>query len=186
MPINSIFKQFEQHATTTLAWLHEHMQTLRTGRVTTATVSHVPVEHYGARTPLNGVATLSLLDARTILISPWDVAAVPAIEKALLQANVGATPVVDGKAVRLSFPMLNEEMRKVSVKKLHQQAEEARVKLRRSRDDLLAVLKKERQASTISEDEFYGGKEGLDQRIGQANEQILSLVAAKEEELRTL
>jgi ribosome recycling factor len=144
------------------------------------------VESYGARTPLNGVASITSSDARTLLISPWDANVIPGIQKALTEAQLGVMPTVDGKNIRLSFPMLNEEMRTKSVKMLHAKAEEARIRLRRSRDEALSQIQKEKKEGNLAEDEFYQGKEGLDKKIEAVNTDLAERVKGKETEIMTI
>ena len=186
MPLDAVYTQFDTAAEEALEWFRKEVAGLRSGRVSAQSIIDIPVEHYGARTPLQGVASVSTVDARTLVISPWDESAIVAIEKALTDAQVGAQPIVDGKVIRLSFPLMSEEVREATIKKLHQKAEEARVRLRKSRDEGLSQFKKEKQTGDITEDDFYDGKKELDERIGQANGEIESLVKKKEEEIRTV
>lgn len=186
MALQQAYDHFEALATEALAWFEGEISHLRTGRVTPEAVLHLSVEHYGARTPLQGVASVSSTDARTLVISPWDTSAIPAIEKAIVDAQLGAQPIVDGKLIRLSFPMLNEEMREVTVKKLHKIAEDARIRLRRSRDEAIQHMKADKEKGAITEDDFYAGRRELDERIKKANGTIEGLVEKKEEEIRSI
>jgi len=180
------YAAFEKAAEEARGWLQAEIAGLRTGRVTPDLVTQVPVEHYGARTPLQGLANVSSADARTLVIAPWDPSAVPAIEKALSAAQLGAQPAVDGEVVRLSFPSLTEEAREQTVKTLHGKAEEARVRLRQARDDALAGLQQEKKKGDITEDHFYQGKKRLDERIDAANAALAEIVAGKEREVVSL
>ena len=186
MSLDVAYKNFEEAREQAVGWFTNEIAGLRTGRVKTASLETLAVEHYGVRTPLQGLASLSLSDARTVVISPWDPTALLAIEKAITEANLGVQPVVDGKIIRLSFPSLNAEMREQTVRQLHKKAEEARVKLRQSRDESLSVLKRDKEKSGITEDDFYEGKKQLDQLIEQANAAIATLVTKKEEEIKTI
>lgn len=167
-------------------WFQNEVGGLRTGRVRANIVEGLQVEHYGVRTPLQGLASISLSDARTMVIAPWDPSALGSIEKAIIDAQIGVQPIVDGKVVRLSFPSLNEEMREQTIKQLHKKAEEARVKLRQARDESLSALKKDKEHSDITEDDFYEGKENLDKMINNANDAIAQVTKKKEEEIRTI
>ncbi|MEX1998023.1 MAG: ribosome recycling factor [Candidatus Andersenbacteria bacterium] len=186
MSQDAAYQQFTDAAQESLAWFQNEVALLRTGRVKTNLVESLAVEHYGARTPLQGLASITISDARTLVIAPWDPSALAAIQKAIIDAQVGVQPVVDGKIIRLSFPQQNEEMRGRTIKQLHKKAEEARVRLRQARDTALALLKKDKQGKDITEDDFYEGKKKLDEMIDQANRQIEALVTGKEEEIRTL
>jgi len=186
MSLDTALSKFDTNAQEALTWWHGEVKSLRTSRVTPGTVNDIPVEHYGTRMPLQGVATVSSLDARTLQITPWDAAAVASIEKALTDAQLGAQPTVDGKVIRLSFGQMSEEVREETVKKLHKKAEEARIRLRQARDESLSQLTHEKKEGDLPEDDFYGGKNELNDRIDAANKQIEALVKSKETEIRTI
>lgn len=186
MSLDTAFTKFDEAAEETAQWFQVEVVALRTGRVTPGTVNDIQVEHYGARTPLQGVGSITSLDARTLQITPWDASAIPAIQKALTDANLGGQPVVDGKIIRLSFPMMSEEVREETVKKLHKKAEEARIRLRQARDEALSIISQDKKNGEVTEDEFYKGREKLNHSIDQANDGIDSLVKKKEEEIRTV
>lgn len=186
MSLDSAYKNFEGFAQSATTWFQNEAGGLRTGRVKATIVEGLQVEHYGVRTPLQGLASISLSDARTVIIAPWDASVLASIEKAIIDAQLGVQPIVDGKVVRLSFPSLNEEMREQTIKQLHKKAEEARVKLRQARDESLSALKKEKEHSVITEDDFYEGKERLDKMIDEANDTIAHVAKKKEEEIRTI
>src|SRR5688572_13510979 len=109
MTLDDSYKHFKAAHTEAVGWLQKEISSLRTGRVKTNLIESLPVEHYGARTPLQGLASISSSDPRTLVISPWDPTALPAIEKAITAAQLGVQPIVDGKLIRLSFPSLTEE-----------------------------------------------------------------------------
>lgn len=186
MSLESAYKKFEVGKEEALEWLWKETAHLRTGRVKPDLVDAVPIEHYGARTPLKGLASVSNSDARTLVISPWDPSAVAAIKKALTEAQLGVQPAEDGRVVRLAFPSMTDEVREQTVKRLHKQAEEARVRLRRARDVALSMVRNEKQESVITEDDFYEGKEKLDTLIDEANEVISKLVSKKEDAIRAI
>jgi len=186
MTLSDAYTQFELEAQEAVDWLISELATVRSGRVVPGMVEHISVEHYGAKTPLNGLASVSNLDARTLQISPWDETATQAIEKALSLADLGVQPAVDGKVIRLAFPMLSEEMREETVKQLNKTAEEARIRMRRSRDGALSNLKKQKGDGDITEDEMHGGKKKLDELIDGFNKQIQEAVEKKEADIRAL
>lgn len=186
MSIEKAVEDFEAAQIEAEEWLQNEVGTLRTGRVKPDLVDGVVVELYGARTPLKGVASIAVSDARTMVISPWDPAALAPIKKAITEADLGVQPTEDGRVLRLSFPSLTEERREQTIKMLHKKAEEARVKLRRGRDEALSMLKTEKQDSDITEDDFYEGREKLDKLIDDANKTIDELISKKEEEIRTV
>jgi ribosome recycling factor len=186
MSLESALKKFDTAAAEVLEWWKKEVASMRTSRVTPGSVNDLPVEHYGTRMPLQGMATVSSIDARTLQISPWDTSAIASIEKALTDAQLGAQPIVDGKLIRLSFAQMSEEVREATVKKLHKKAEEARIRLRQARDESLSQLTREDKEGTITEDNFYDGKKDLNERIDKANHEIEKSVKAKEVEIRTI
>ena len=186
MPIINEREQFNIKAEEALNWLKGEMARVRTGRASGALVENVMVEHYGTRTPLNGLASIVNSDARTIVVQPWDAGAIPAIQKAIIEAQIGPQPTVDGRVVRLSFPMLTEEMRTQSVKLLHKKAEEARVRLRQAREEAVSALQREHKSGDITEDDYFGGRKQMDELIAQANEKVALLVKNKETEIMTI
>lgn len=184
MSLEDAYKKFDAAAKEGKEWFAQEIANLRTSRVTPNLVESIQVEHYGARTPLNGLASIANTDARTLVISPWDKGAIPAIEKAVTNAQLGVNPTVDGQVVRLAFPSLNEEMREETVKQLHKKAEEARIRLRQARDEALNMIKQDKTDGNLTEDDFYQGKEELDKRIDQTNNDIQALVDKKEADIR--
>lgn len=186
MTLNDAYKLFGGASKEALDRLRENVARLRTGRVTSAMIEGIPVEHYGAHTPLNGIGSISMADARTLVISPWDPSALAPIKKALTEADLGAQPVDDGKVVRLVFASLTEENRHRSLKVLNEHAEEARVRLRQARDEALRMIKESKQKGELTEDDFYGGKDKLDSLIDEANKEILEISRRKEAEIATV
>ena len=186
MPIAQAEKKFLESKEESLAWFEKEIAGLRSGRVQPALIDSLQVEHYGARSPLKGLASVSSLDARTILISPWDKSAVTAIQKAITEANIGVMPTVDGSNIRLAFPSLTEEIRNRTIKTLHAKAEEARIRMRQGRDEALKGLKHEKEKGVISEDDFYGGKKHLDELIGKAQDEMENRIKAKEGDILTI
>ncbi|HEY7598636.1 MAG TPA: ribosome recycling factor [Candidatus Limnocylindrales bacterium] len=133
--------------------LERELAAVRTGRASTALVERVPVEYYGTQTPLNQLASISVPEAHTIVIQPWDRSALGAIEKAILKSEVGLTPNVDGTVVRLNIPTLTEERRKDLVRLVHKRMEEARVEIRNHRRDAADELKRLEREGEFGADE---------------------------------
>jgi len=181
-----IERKFDASADEAREWFSNEIAGLRTGRVTVNLVEAIPVEHYGARTPLNGLAAITGIDARTLQIAPWDETAIPAIEKALTDAQLGVNPSVDGKMIRLSFAMLTEEMREQTVKQLHKKAEETRVRLRQARDEALGATKRAKQDGDLTEDDMYAAKKDLGAKIDELNTAIDATVKTKEDDIRQI
>lgn len=143
----------EERMSKALDALERDLAAVRTGRAATALVERVPVEYYGTSTPLNQLASISVPEAHTIVIQPWDRSALGAIEKAILKSEVGLTPNVDGTVVRLNIPPLTEERRKDLVRLVHKRMEEARVELRNHRRDAADEIKRAERESDIGADE---------------------------------
>lgn len=186
MPINKSIAQFELGREDAFEWMKGEVSTLRSGRVTPDIVDSVPVEVYGSRTPLNGLASVVNSDARTLTISPWDPGSIPAIEKAITDAGLGVQPSVDSDVIRLSFPSLTDEVRAQTLKRLHNIAEETRVRLRQSRDEALKTVKEGKEAGDITEDDFFDGRKQLDEAIEKTNTEIVGIVEKKEEEIQAV
>jgi len=133
--------------------LERDLAAIRTGRASTALVERIPVEYYGTQTPLNQLASISVPEAHSILIQPWDRSALGAIEKAILKSDVGLTPNVDGTVVRLNIPPLTEERRRDLVKLVHKRMEEARVEIRNHRREMADEVRRAERDGEIGTDE---------------------------------
>ncbi|HLC49379.1 MAG TPA: ribosome-recycling factor [Candidatus Andersenbacteria bacterium] len=186
MPIPQAEQIFKLAKDEALEWFDKEIAGLRSGRVKPGLVDSIQVELYGSRSPLKGLASVSNMDARTILVSPWDKNAIAAIQKAITEANIGVMPTVDGSNIRLAFPSLTEEVRNQTIKTLHAKAEEARIRMRQGRDEALRLLKQEKEKGTLSEDDFYGGKKHLDELIAKVQVDIEGRIKAKEQDIKTI
>lgn len=186
MPIPQAEQIFNASKDEALEWFEKEIAGLRSGRVKPALVETIQVELYGSRSPLKGLASVSNTDARTILVAPWDKNAISAIQKAIIEANIGVMPTVDGSNIRLTFPQLTEEVRNQTIKVLHAKAEESRIRMRQGRDEALRLLKQEKEKGTLSEDDFYGGKKHLDELIAKVQEGMEERIKAKEQDIKTI
>ena len=153
MTISEILNDSEQRMEKALDFLHEEFKHLRTGRASTAMLDGITVDYYGTPTPLNQVASLNVPEPTMIMVQPWEASLVSAIEKAILNADLGFNPSNDGKVVRVPIPALSEERRREISKKAHQMAEETRTAIRQVRRDANDRLKKLQKDHEISEDE---------------------------------
>ena len=156
---------------------------IRTGKASTALVEGLMVEYYGTNTRLRDIAGLSTPDARTVAIQPWDQSAVQAIEKAIINSNIGISPVSDGKIVRLPIPPLSEGRRAALAKQLKARPEEARVAGRNARRDANEAAKKAQKASEITEDELKNLLEKIQKMTDSYIANIDKLAEEKEKEL---
>jgi ribosome recycling factor len=159
------------------------LDTVRTGRASTALVEHLHVSHYGQSMPLNQLATLAAPEAQLITIQPWDKGAFDSIMKAIQTSDLGINPSTDGRLIRLPIPPLNEQRRKELVKQVHGKAEEARVAIRNIRRSAIDDLRKASRAGEITEDEERQGSEEVDKLTQQHTERVDQLTRSKEREL---
>ena len=156
---------------------------IRTGRAAPALVERLHVDYYGMPTPLVQLATISVPDARSLLIRPFDVSSIKAIEKAILASDLGLTPGNDGKAIRLNLPPLTEQRRRDLVKLVHNRLEEARVAVRNVRRDLMKDLRDFEKEKLITEDDLKQGEELLQKSTDKYVEQIDVVGDRKEKEI---
>jgi ribosome recycling factor len=159
---------------------------LRTGRANPAMVEGLMVEAYGTRMQLNGVASISTPDARTIQIEPWDTSVVKAVEKGIIESNLGFNPTVAGTVIRISMPPLTEENRRNLVRLLGEKAEEARKRIRSVRDEVRSDIADAEKAKEITEDDKYREQEQLDKVAAGYNERIKNISEEKEREIMTV
>jgi ribosome recycling factor len=150
---DDIRRDAESRMSRALEALERDLAAIRTGRAATALVERIQVEYYGTSTPLNQLASISVPEAHSIVIQPWDRSALGAIEKAIQKSDVGLTPNVDGTAVRLNIPPLTEERRRDLVKLVHRRMEQARVEIRNHRRDVAEEVKKGEKDGSVTSDE---------------------------------
>ncbi|MEE8298489.1 MAG: ribosome recycling factor [Thermodesulfobacteriota bacterium] len=147
-----ILQDTEDRMNKTLSAFITELAKIRTGRATSALVDHIIVDYYGAETPINQLATVSIPEPRTILIQPWDVSAIPEIEKAIMKSELGINPSNDGKVIRIGIPTLTEDRRKELVKYVSKVAEDFRVSIRQVRHDVNHFVKALEKEEGIPED----------------------------------
>lgn len=166
--------------------LHHELSSIRTGRAIPALLDGVMVEAYDSLTPIKGVGTITVPDARTLQIEPWDKNLLKNIEKAILASNLGLNPVVDSTSVRLTMPKLSEENRKDLVKVVGKKLEEARVAVRGVREKARGTAIAAEEAKKMTEDERFKFHEELDRLVQQQNEEIKQIGIKKEQEIMTV
>ena len=157
--------QYEEKMKKSLANLEEEYGAIRAGRANPRILDRIQVDYYGTPTSLQGVANISVPEARMIQIQPWDAGLIKDIEKAILASDLGLTPANDGKVIRLVFPELTEERRKELVKDVKKKGEETKVAIRNIRRDANDAVKKEAKANEISEDDRITQRMCLYERI---------------------
>jgi ribosome recycling factor len=161
----------------------DEFQTVRTGRATPAILNRLVVDYYGTQTPMNQLASFSVPEPRMLVIQPFDKGAMAAMEKAIMQSDLGLTPSNDGNVIRLSFPPLTEERRKELIKLVHQRAEDARVAVRNVRRHIKEELERLQKESEISEDDLNRSEKELQRLTDQHVAEIEEILAHKEKEL---
>lgn len=166
--------------------LKQELGGLRTGRASASLVEPIQVEAYGTHMPLNQVATISVPEPRLLTVQVWDKSMVSAVEKAIINSNLGLTPNTEGQVMRLRIPELNEERRRDLVKVAHKYAEAARVAVRHVRRDGLDTLKKMEKDGSIGEDDHDRMAEDVQKATDQAIADIDQALAAKEKEIMTV
>ena len=156
---------------------------LRTGRAHASLLDHITVSYYGSDVPLNQVASITVGDARTLVVTPWEKNLVPAIEKAILASDLGLNPATAGTVIRIPLPPLTEERRRDLIKLVRQEGENARVAVRNIRREANADLKELLKEKEITEDEERRAQEAIQKLTDKAIGDVDKVLAAKEAEL---
>jgi len=178
-----VMKEVETKMTSALDALGRELATVRTGRASAGLLDGIRVDYYGTSTPVNQMASISVPDARTIVIQPWEAGQLKAIEKAIIASDLGLTPINDGKIVRLAMPSPTEERRKQLAKTVHKIAEESRVvvrNLRREANDRLKALAKDKK---VSEDEERRSHDQIQKTTDRFIAKVDELLKKKEQEI---
>lgn len=176
-------KNAESKMNKAVASLESDLASIRAGRANPAILDKITVEYYGAQTPLAQVGTISVPEARTIIVQPWDVSVLKEIEKAILASDIGINPNNDGKVIRLNFPPLTEERRKELSKGISKRGEEAKVAIRNIRRDSLEQFKKQKKANEITEDDLKDLEDQIQKLTDRFVKNIDTIVTAKEKEI---
>jgi ribosome recycling factor len=158
---DDIFEDAERRMQKAVGSLKQDLATIRTGRASSALVERISVDYYGAPTPINQLATISVPEARLLVIQPWDRKLLTDIEKAIQRSDLGINPNNDGQVIRLAVPALNEERRREMVKVVHKKLDEHKVAIRNIRRDIQDKLRDREKKKEISEDELKRSTERL-------------------------
>jgi ribosome recycling factor len=169
-----------------IEYFKEELNQVRTGRASTSLVDSLLVDYYGSKSPIKQVASITTPDPRTIMISPWDKDSLVNIEKAIKESQLNLNPMNDGQVIRINIPPLNEERRKELVKLLNQKTEEARVAVRKNREDVWDEIQEMEKEGTIGEDDKFSGKERLQKVVDEYNAKIEEIREKKEKEIMTV
>jgi ribosome recycling factor len=179
----NIFAQLQKEMDHSVGALRKELAKLRTGRASTALLEHIVVEYYGANTPLNQLATLSVPEPRLLVVQPFDRSVMGDIEKAILKSDLGLVPNNDGKIIRVPIPQLTEERRKELVKHVKRIAEEFRVSVRNHRRVAIEQLKEEERKKEATADDFKHGQDRVQKVTDDFIARIEKIVKSKEEEI---
>ena len=180
------FTEYGRRMDKALDHLAEEFGAVRAGRANAKVLDRITVEYYGSETPLNGVATISTPDARTLVIQPWDTTLLKEIQKAIQASDLGINPQNDGKVIRLVFPQLTEERRKELTKQVKKYAEDAKVAMRNIRRDGMDYIKKLKKNSEITEDDQKKAEKDLQDLLDKYIKRVDEALAAKEKELMAI
>ena len=180
------FKEYGRRMDKTLEHLEEDFGAVRAGRANAKVLDRITVEYYGSETPLNGVATISTPDARTLVITPWDTKLLKDICKSIQTSDLGINPQNDGRVIRLVFPQLTEERRKDLIKQVKKYAEESKVAMRNIRRDGMDYVKKLKKNSEITEDDQKKAEKDLQELTDKYIKKVDEVCGVKEKELMEL
>ncbi|WP_394977276.1 ribosome recycling factor [uncultured Helicobacter sp.] len=181
--ITKILQHTQENMEKSLQVLKKDFSLLRSGRVSSAMIDSIKADYYGAPTPISQMASIMVQDASTILVTPWDKTLLKDIERALQEANVGATPNNDGEAIRLHFPPMTKEQRLEIAKEAKAMAEKSRVAIRNIRQDANNHLKKLEKAKTITEDESKKSQDNVQKLTDEFVKKIDEVLKNKEDEI---
>ncbi len=182
----SIKKDAETRMAKSVEALRHDLTRLRTGRASTAIVEHIKVNYYGSDVPLSQVAQVSVSDARSITITPWEKNLVAAVEKAILGSDLGLTPNTAGTTIRINLPPLTEERRRELSKHVHHEGENAKVAIRNIRRDAIHQIKELQKDKQISEDEERRAEDDIQKLTDRFVKDVDGVVKAKEDELMSV
>jgi ribosome recycling factor len=181
--IAELKKSTEQKMQKSLESLKHDLQKVRTGRAHTGLLDHIQIDYYGTMMPIAQVANLTLLDARTIGVQPWEKKMLPVVEKAIRDSDLGLNPSSMGEMVRVPMPALTEERRKELIKVVHKEAENAKVAVRNVRRDAIQQLKDAMKHKEISEDDERRAQDDMQKLTDRYVAEVDKVLAAKEADL---
>ena len=181
--INELKEDAETRMGKSVVSLQNDLTKLRTGRAHTSLLDHITVEYYGAEVPLSQVANVSVLDSRTLSVSPWEKPMVQAIEKAIMNSNMGLNPATTGELIRIPLPPLTEERRKDMIKIVRAEGEGAKVAIRNIRRDVLSDLKSLLKDKEITEDEDHQAHDEVQKITDKYVKQVDEALTVKEKDL---
>ncbi len=183
MDIKEIIRETGAEFDKIISFYENDISGIRTGRATTSLVENILIDSYGSKLPLKQVASINVPGPRIITVQPWDRTLAPVIEKAIAQSDLGINPVTDKDSINIPLPPLTEEFRKNLTKILNEKSEEARVSLRRVREDAWKKMQESFREGGIREDDKFKGKDDLQKLIDEYNEKIEKITDKKIKEI---
>lgn len=181
--MDTVFDTMKQKMNKTVMTLEKEFASMRAGRASAAVLDKVSVDYYGAPTPIQQMAAISVNEGRILVIQPWDVSTINSISKAIQASDIGITPMNDGKVIRLTFPTLTEERRKVLCKELSKTAEESKVAIRSIRRDAMDKIKAMKKNSEITEDDQKNAETKIQKITDEFIKEIDAVADKKEKEI---
>ena len=176
-------KEFEAKMQKSVSSFESELASIRAGRANPAILDKITVDYYGSPTPINGVGSISVPDARTIAISPWDMSLLKQIEKAILASDIGIIPQNDGKTIRLNIPPLTEDRRKDLAKQVQKMGEEAKVAIRNIRRTANDDIKKQKKDGLLTEDDVKNAEKAVQDLTDKCIKNIETITTAKEKDI---
>lgn len=186
MAVKEVFNVAEEKMQKSINAMTKEFASIRAGRANPAVLDKITVSYYGADTPIHQVAAVAVAEARTLTIQPWDASICRAIEKAIQTSDLGINPQSDGKIIRLVFPPLNEERRKMLAKDISKLAEETKVAIRSIRRDAMDKLKAQKKASEITEDDLKDAEKTMQKLTDKNCEEVDKLSEEKKKEIMSI
>lgn len=184
--MNSFIQAQQEQFSQALAFFEKDIATLRTGRANPGILDGLEIDAYGSKMAINAVGNIAVADGRSLTITPWDKTILKEIEKAVTEADLGVGVVNEGDKLRLTVPMLTEENRKELVKKLNGKLEEARINIRKIRDEVKQAIEKAFEEKTLTEDDKFRFLKELDEFVGERNDQVKAIRDHKEKDIMTI
>ena len=184
--MKTVLKKTEERMNRRIDHLNEEYAAIRAGRANPAVLDKVTVDYYGAPTPVNQLAAVSVTEARTLLIQPWDMSVLRGIEKAIQKSDIGINPQNDGKTIRMVFPPLTEERRKLLVKDIKELAEEAKVSVRNVRRDTVETFKSMKKKGELTEDDVKQAEKKTQDLTDKFIKEIDAISDKKQKEIMSI
>ncbi|MGE4357012.1 MAG: ribosome recycling factor [Candidatus Omnitrophota bacterium] len=181
--LKEVLRHTEEKMQKTIEVVQREFATIRTSRASPTLVDHIKINYYGTLTPLRQLATISIPEPKLIIIQPWDQSVLSEVEKEILKANLGLTPINDGKVIKISIPPLSKERREELIKVVKKIAEDGRVAIRSIRHEAIEHIRKMEKEKLISEDDSFRNQEEVQKLTDKYIKQVDEILKTKEKEI---